>query len=204
MINQVLVGIVQPRLPVELRDKILNIYRYGSKVYRTHSDKSDDDFIVVVKEAESQWLLADGMDLHIYGLAKFEEKLAEHYVPFLECYFLADEFKSETTRPAFEVDLTLLRNSCSALASNSWVKAKKKILQGDDYLGLKSLFHSLRILDFAIQVAESGVIRNYSSMNSVWDEIKYLKKPDYSVLKETYQELYNKKASQLRSLCPKN
>lgn len=203
MKNQALIDKVRPRLPLELRDKILNIYRYGSRVYGTHGNKSDEDFIVVLTEGESQWILADGVDLHIYGLAKFEEKLAEHHVPFLECYFLPDELKSETVRSKFTINLTLLRNACSALASNSWVKAKKKIIQGDNYLGLKSLFHSLRILDFAIQMAQDKQIGNYASMNSVWNEIKELESPEYATLKERYQELYNKKASQLRSLCPK-
>jgi len=195
-------------LPEQIRDNILNIYSYGSVVYGTASERSDEDFIIVVEdscELGDEWFyVGEKIDLHVYSLSRFKVKIAEHCLPFLECLFLPEYLKQERLEIKCDLNLSLLRKSASTVASNSWVKAKKKIEQGDTYLGLKSLFHSLRILDFAIQLAEWGEIKDYRRMNYIWAELRDLSSPQYLELKKQYQIIYNAKASQLRSLCPKS
>ena len=70
-----------------------------------------------------------------------------------------------------------LRTSISTITSNSWVKGKKKLIITVDYdlnLALKSVFHSLRILDFGIQISENKKIVNFSNCNWILVELKKL------------------------------
>jgi hypothetical protein len=58
-------------------------------------------------------------------------------------------------------------------AGNSFAKAGKKLdVEKEHYKGKKSLFHSLRILMFGIQIAKAGRITNYGEANDLWKEIK--------------------------------
>jgi hypothetical protein len=63
-----------------------------------------------------------------------------------------------------------LRHNISHYSSNSYAKSKKKIQQGDYYLGIKSLFHSLRMVDFGIQVSKNNSI-NFQSCNHIWEDL---------------------------------
>lgn len=76
----------------------------------------------------------------------------------------------------------------SRTASNSFVKCKKKLAQGDTYIGLKSMFHSIRILDFGIQLATTNSIK-FDSCNEIyynlmelhnWQDVKQYAKPIYN------------------------
>lgn len=98
------------------------------------------------------------------------------------------------------MDLEVLRRSISAKASNSWVKAKKKINQGDVRIGQKSLFHSLRIVMYGCQIAEYGQIVDYQCANKYWDIIKKIE--DWELLKEKFQPLKNQLNSKFRKLAP--
>ena len=53
----------------------------------------------------------------------------------------------------------------------SWVKAKRKIEHDDIIGGEKSLFHSLRILNFGLQILEKNIIYDFSNANYIWKEI---------------------------------
>lgn len=92
------------------------------------------------------------------------------------------------------------------------MKGKKKLVIVDDYdlnLGLKSTFHSLRILDYGIQIAEHNKIINYSSMNYILDDIVKLSKAYqrselWEMIDVKYRKLFNSKSSLFKDLCPKD
>lgn len=99
-----------------------------------------------------------------------------------------------------------IRQAFSGTASNSWAKAHKKMTVEKDfdmYTGQKSLFHSLRILDFANQICENGKIIDYSSMNSYWKDIYNENEPSWEKYKEKYKSVYNNLRSKLAELAPK-
>ena len=105
----------------------------------------------------------------------------------------------------FSLDKWKLRESFSHVASNSWVKAKKKLTVEKDYdlyIGQKSLFHSLRLLSFAIDICELGEIK-YDNESGLYKEIMSAETPTWDYYYSKYHEIYNSLKSQLRELAPK-
>ena len=125
--------------------------------------------------------------------------------------FIKDEYKFETINFDFELDLDSLRRSISAIASNSWVKSKKKIAINEHYIGKKSLFHSLRIVDYGIQISTEGkivsftktystILEKYGTYELLLWEIMSLN--TWEELKEKYQEIANKLRTEFRIVAP--
>lgn len=193
---------------------ILNIYPYGSRVYGVADEQSDTDLILVSDfshEQETQCSLC-GTDLTIWTAAEFQRLLDAHEPSALECHFLPDEMAIRSREFAFQLDLEKLRRAFSEKSSNSWVKAKKKIeVHGEWRIGLKSLFHSMRLLEFGIQIAREGRITDYGAANEYWRTIRnqqmglagfirnFTSWYDY---KEYWQPKYNKLRSDFRVAAP--
>jgi hypothetical protein len=120
---------------------------------------------------------------------------------------LKEEHKFE-----FVFDKSKLRTSISTISNNSWVKGKKKLTVAGDYdliLAVKSIFHSLRILDFGIQICNSGRVENYGSMNYILDDLKKLSQQHqreelWLKIEDKYKKFFNAKASQFKELAPKD
>ena len=200
---------------IELNPKLVfNIYPYGSEVYGTLKPQSDRDYIMVLKQEEPEiqlekiGLLSQKVkqlgtyNVTCYSPTKFQEILTEHNPAALECYYLPKTDKYESYLFDFHLNIEKLRRSFATVSSNSWVKCKKKMEQGDDYLGKKSLFHALRILDFGIQIAENKQInfrKPYALSNSTfenlwqeidknntWMELKIQFQPHFPILLQKY------------------
>lgn len=196
----------------KLKDEdVLNVYMYGSHVYGTNSEKSDHDFIVVAKDTchdqdslSSSWR---NLNATIYSQSSFQEKLNLHKISALECFFLPKDkiLRSSIVFP-FKVQKSILRSSISEKASHSWVKASKKFIVEKDkdiYIGKKSLFHSLRIIDFGTQIAKEGAIINYASSNEIWEEIITNPSVNWEDYKNQYHDLFNAKMTEFRKVAPK-
>lgn len=182
---------------------VLNIYLYGSRVYgiKTYGDY---DFIVVVEgeNIETQYL-SEELDITIMSRDVFEIQLGNHEISELECIFLPDHLKfKEKVKFDFELDRVKLRHSISAITSNSFGKCKKKIIDGEVYIGKKSMFHSLRIGMFGIQIAKYGQIVDYSCANRYWYEIMDMPN-DGDIIKQEYKPIRNGIMTEFRQLCPK-
>ncbi len=96
-----------------------------------------------------------------------------------------------------------MRKSISAVVSNSWVKSKKKMLvENEDYIGRKSMWHSLRILRFGIQIAKHERIVDFAEANVYYNDIVFSDK-SYEVLKETYHPIMLAKQTEFRLLALK-
>lgn len=157
---------------------IHNIYQYGSRVYKTNKPTSDYDYIIIADNVQDHNQIdsySKDISLHTYSIDTFQNLIDNHKISALECFFLPDEHKiMDTVRFTFNLDKSLLRKEISQKSNHSWVKAKKKLeIEKEYYIGLKSLFHSFRIVDFGIQIAKDGMITNYSSTFclELWDEI---------------------------------
>lgn len=195
-----------------LRDEVvLNIYIYGSQVYGTATDASDIDFLVVVEDGASYLRFEDGYvdlvedhDFHFMSRSDWDEESRLQTVKFMECYYLDETFKIKQSYPIkIEVDLVAIRRSFSSVSSNSYVKCRKKLEVVEDYnyyVGVKSLFHSLRILDFGIQVATGQGI-NYHSFTPYYDDIVNSGR-GWDELKAQYKPIYNKLRSKFKQVAP--
>lgn len=190
----------------EVRDKIeervINLFPYGSVVYGTYREGiSDEDFIYVVEgDTEFDYNLSGLVNKHIivYSEALFIKHIKEHKVPVLECIFQRDTKYLEH----FELDTEKLRRAFSSVASNSWCKAKKKMKEGDIYIAKKSLFHSLRILEYGIQIAMFGRIINYRHLTSLYDTIMGMEHTQWESYQFIFQPTYNTLKSRFKEVAP--
>lgn len=190
---------------------VLNVYPYGSRVYGTHGSQSDHDYIVVMKNGALDKDSLDSsyhkLNVTIYSQDSFQEKLNLHKISALECFFVPDSFMLKKLHKfSFTLNKKILRESISEKASQSWVKSKKKFEVVQDrnvYIAKKSLFHSLRIIDFGIQIASKGSIENYGSSNYLWEEIYTNPADQWQPYKDQYQEFFNNQMTEFRKLAPK-
>lgn len=162
--------------------RVFNVYIFGSQIYGTANRDSDWDVIMVANNSVESTELRKGLfNIHVYTPNKFQADLDWHRINNLECIFAPDWAKlKETIKFNFKLDLAKLRHATSHVSSNSWVKAKKKLLVADEYyIGIKSLFHSIRIPMFATQIATFGKINDFSCANSIWDKLMFKDKPEY-------------------------
>lgn len=189
-----------------LSDKDTILVPYGSRVYGTHSDKSDYDYMAIVPENRradtGTEFRHDNVNIHIYNKRDWQQQLDLHKIHTLEGYFHPDG--QVKTRFKFKLNLGSLRNELSAKASHSFVKAKKKIeVEKDFFIGWKSLFHSLRILNFGKQIADHGEIRDFGAANQFWFDILNDPHYDWAYFKAKYQPIYNDLATEFRKVAPK-
>ncbi len=175
---------------------------FGSQIYQTNTDKSDIDILIIAKTSYTEKeIIVDNLNIHILTLDKFLDDLKQFNIGRIECILSPIKLKEDIVIP-FEMKLNGLRHMSSHIASNSFVKAKKKIEQGDYYIGIKSLFHSLRIIMFSIQLVENNNIINWQCANYIWEELKS-KEWTWEELKEKYQPLKNKLMTEFRKITNK-
>ena len=184
--------------------RIQNVYIFGSQVYSTASEISDYDILIIAKTPyEEKELVIDNCNIHILTLDRFLEGLKQHNIGRLECLMSAQKWrlKEEINIPII-IKESGLRHSISHTVSNSWIKSKKKLEQGDYYLGIKSLFHSLRIAMFGLQIINHGKIVDFKCANYIWEELKS-KIWNWEELNETFRPLRNKIMTDFRSVTNK-
>jgi hypothetical protein len=187
--------------------RVFNVYLFGSRVYRNASEYSDYDYIVVANNSvEAIELKLEKYNIHIYTPDKFKEDLEWHRINNLECIFAPSWTKlQENITYNLYIEFPKLRHAISHVSSNSWVKAKKKISQNNDddyYIGVKSLFHSLRIPMFATQVATKGTIYDFEVANPIWKKL-ISKEWTWNELDSEFRELRNSILTDFRKVCEK-
>lgn len=186
-------------------EHVIAIIPYGSHVYGTADYNSDHDYIVVIRdgvEHDDQYRTHIG-DYSVYSESHFQKLLDEQYIGAIEAFF-TNPIQGSLKQFIYKVNLSKLRESISQRASNSFVKCKKKLTveTGEERIGMKSLFHSLRMLQFGIQLATTGHISNFSCANQYWEAIKEIG-PDWSKLNETFKPIYNQLSTDFRVVAPK-
>ena len=184
-------------------ERILRTYRYGSRVYGCHTEKSDHDFIVIVESNKDLYYNVNftNTNITVYSESMFIQRILDHHISALESIFL---YREDPFLKYFNLDKEILRHSISAVTSNSFVKCKKKLAQGDYYIGKKSLFHSLRILNFGIQIAKYGRIQDYSSANVFHKMIMEMPSNDWEDYKNRFQPIYNAQKTLFKKVAPLN
>lgn len=177
-------------------------YRYGSFVYGTDNENSDEDMISIIsddcEEMEDDIMQSHCGDYDITFIkeSKFIEKIKNHDIDALECIFLPNDMIIGDNKylQYFQLDLPTLRSSISAICNNSYAKAKKKLIVKKDYdfyKAMKSLFHSIRIFEFGKQVAVFGKITNYQACNHIWHMINKETSTDWNYYHAKYKPIWN-------------
>jgi hypothetical protein len=189
---------------------VKNVYRFGSRVYGTNTAQSDHDFIIVRESEiprEDFSAQCGAYNATAYSTQEFQRQIDAHEISVLECLWLGPEhILLEKVKPRFNLDKSKLRASLSARASNSWVKAKKKLTVSQDfneYIAKKSLFHSFRILSFGIQIATKGQIVAYDEVNNLWQSILENSNTDWEYYYSQYHQRHNRMQSEFRKVAPK-
>jgi hypothetical protein len=188
-------------------DDFCNVYLVGSRLYDTNRVDSDYDYICVFED--NIFYQSPSTNIHLFTKEMFQLKIDNHYINVLECLFTIP-IKQESIFK-FQLNRQKLRQSISTITSNSWVKGKKKLIVLADYdlmIGIKSVFHSLRILDYGIQIAAYGKILEYSSINYVLYDLFELSKSYehdelWNKIDEKYRKTFNSLSTQFKVLCPK-
>lgn len=188
--------------------KVLGIYKHGSQIYGTAHSDSDIDLIIILDkkpEKSSEKVVWGPYDIVEYDLSEWRLKRENLDVDVVECLMEPSSailsFSEDMGFFAEKLDLTKIRSSFSKAASNSWVKCKKKLTVESDfnpYIAKKSLWHSLRILMFGIQIMNTGKIYNYGEANELYNEIVKNDSNDWEYYKEKYQPLYNSLKSEFK------
>lgn len=189
-------------------DESLIVIPYGSRIYGSYTSTSDFDYIAIHQALRhGEQLQVDAhTSVQCHTPESYQNALDEHSPTVLESFFYA--------RPqsfVFRLNKSKLRESFSAKASNSFVKAKKKILLPEESveIGLKSLYHSIRIIKYGIQIAQHGRIIDWKSSRFTMGRIRKLAEKHHNreqlweVLKNKYQPVYNSACSEFRIVAPK-
>lgn len=177
-------------------------YPYGSINYGTKNVNSDLDYIAIVENKLKDQENIDNCDYTYYTISEFQHLIDQHHISALECLFLLDSSKFFK----FDLDLFKLRESISKTSSNSFVKAKKKFIVEKDrdiYKGKKSLFHSLRILDFGTQIAKYNKIIDFTSCAHLWKEIIENPSECWEDYNKKYKPVFNSMATEFRKFARK-
>ena len=185
--------------------KVKNIYVFGSRVYGTSRDGSDYDIILVgsnlIAEEEKKTKIGDVLfNIHIVTPDVFLSHLKIPNIKNLECLFAPEWARlQENLILPTEIDIKKLVKNNLAQSYSSWQGGKMKIQKYDFYRGLKSVFHSLRMLMFAIQIAEHGKIIDFSAANHLYSEIVDSDEIEWSYFREKYLPLKIELENKLKS-----
>lgn len=208
----------------EFKKHIIVEFMYGSSVYGTMTNKSDEDIVAIVDDAvdlsdatNGTWEYHDDTDLgkpikdyQFMTESSLIQRIKDHNILALEMLFLPEDKvligSIDKYRSYFHLDKWKLRQSFSAVSSNAYAKAHKKMTVEKDYdlyRGQKSLFHSIRVLIFGIQIAKECRITDYSAANSYWKMIYEMKNSPWELYKQTFKPIINSIRSEFVALCPK-
>lgn len=156
--------------------RVFNVYLFGSQIYGTATSASDWDVIMIANNIVESTEIRRGLfNIHVYTPDKFKADLDWHRINNLECIYAPDwaKIKEIIKFDNFKINKNKLRHSISHTSSNSWVKCRKKLeVENEYHIGVKSLFHSIRIPMFGSQIAEFGKINDFSCANWIWDKIR--------------------------------
>lgn len=181
-------------------ENVVSLYRYGSTVYGTTDELSDEDFVCIVRDKEIP--LPCEVEGQVYDIEEFQWLLDRNHFTAIESFYLAHEHILKNGHEfTFEINKPELRKFVSGISSKSFCKCKKKLIDGEIRTGMKSLWHCLRIPLFAIQLLKFDKIE-YSCYNDLWSEVM-AEEPIWSELKPKYNAMRNEIMTEFRILCPK-
>jgi len=215
--------------PISLKikeEEILGIYIVGSRLWDSSTIESDLDYCIIVSDDCELFKFNQGyfqkesetIDLHFLSESHYKHLLQEADELAFSVYFQKEPIlKYDVVFKIDEIDLSTLRKSFSTKANNSFVKAKKKLTveypkhqdENEIKLSYKSLFHSIRILDFGTVIA----LNKIQGTKIYLDDLGLPQRPiknfykendnDWGKIHEHFKPIFNQFASEFKKLAPK-
>ena len=206
--------------------EVFYIYQYGSSVYGVCSENSDIDFLVIVGE---NFIIPKEYIKYAYKIEHISEKTICHNLKYNNCDFIfytinqwfeminnnsietwecssltgpknRKYIHKEYVKVPIKLNQVALRKEISTICSNAFSKAKKEFKQNNYYIGKKSLWHTLRISLFGIQVVENHKIINYKEANKYYNDIVLNPCNDWNYYEDRYKPILHNLRSQFRHL----
>jgi len=181
---------IKQKYNIEKND-IYGIFLFGSRVYKTNTDYSDYDYLIINRNINNQEIKHKILNIHLYTREQYQKMLNNHKMIALEIYYYHKLYEFD-----FSLDTDLLKKEVLKNTEETMNKAIFN-LSKNYKLGINKYFHAFRILDFAIQIIEKGEIYDYSSMNDLWVELNSNYWTEES-LKERFNNLYYEKMNKLK------
>lgn len=200
MIDEVRCGLVESVLKI-IRingyrdDQICNIYQCGSRLYGNVTDLSDYDYTVIVTEYNNEdedHNIRGDIDITVLSINDMKLSLTRYNFQALinvlsHCKLL------ETVIFPIVIDKQSLRRSVSEISNKCLHTGKVLWKKGDYYKAKKNIIHSIRYVEFGIQIIVYGSIVDLSVSNRLFNEII----ANESVIWEEYRDKYGILAKQL-------
>ena len=186
-------------------EHVVNIYPYGSKVYGTADEHSDDDYIIVYKAA----LLPNGafrnnaissrdrrVQAVCYSRGGFQDAINNYEIGALECLFLPTD-KVLMKKWPFKITKWDEKEMCKKIiskASASWHSANMQFKDDEVEMARKGVYHALRILELGEQLRKTQTIYDFEKAKEFKNLI--MEDEDFSVVK--YLKLRDEMMDKLR------
>ena len=175
--------------------------RSGSQVYGTAREGSDQDFLLVLADPNARQDLLWGKNLNVvvHGAGTYAKALEDQSVFALEALFAPEEHRLKEARPPFPYrpHVGRLFDSAKARSDSDWSKAKKKFDEEPE-VSKKRALHSLRVLAFAVQVAEVGRIGDFRVALPWWEQMRAADYQTWDAVEENYGRMRNNLLDDLR------
>lgn len=184
---------------------VIAMYPYGSQIYGTATEKSDHDYIIVMKGA----LLDNGAFKNnaisnedytiqgtVYSRGGFLDAINRYEISALECLSL-DDSQVILKKWPFKVTNWNTKEMVKQIirkASESRHYSKMASKNGDKEHAIKSMFHALRILQFGLQLKEHQKIVDFKACNRLYSDFKKISPENFDSRKyfSIFDELVNK------------
>ena len=177
-------------------EQVCNIYQCGSRLYGNVTDLSDYDYTVIVTKYSNDNpdhnIRSDDVDITILTVHDMKVALTNYNFQAL-INVLSDCKLQETVIFPIEIDRNLLRKSVSEISNKCLHTGKVLWKKGDYYKAKKNIIHSIRYVEFGIQIILHNRIVDVAVSNGLFDEIMN----NDSIIWEEYRDKYGLLAKQL-------
>lgn len=204
--EEINIGLILKSLNID--EPVLNIYRYGSRVYGTADQNSDHDYIIVTRGAmlksgafKQNAISSDNRNIQgiLYSRSGFTDAINNYDISALECLSLQPEDVLMSVWP-FKVqkwDNKVMIKKIISKVSASWHTADMQARDGFKDRAKKGIFHSLRILHFALQLKENQRIDDFECTNWIWEDFRIMDDEEFDT--RCYLKERDELMEQLRS-----
>ena len=173
--------------------QVLNIYPYGSRIYGSTNEFSDEDYVIVYKSSllpsgafKDNAISSDDRMIQgtCYSRAGFIDALNNYQIVALECTFLPDDLvvQKKMSFPLKKLDKKEMAKKLISIASASWHNAILSHKDNNILFAKKNIYHALRILEFGLQIKKHDKIIDYGVMNDFKRELDF-RSADFHVRK---------------------
>ncbi len=178
-------------------------FRVGSRVYGTAGPGSDNDYLVVLEKPDQKQDLLFGRDVNVivHGLRSFQSALDDGSVLAFEAVFAPPPHRLKEPRPpfAFKLDRARLVESAIGRSTSDFEKARKRFSEEVEP-SKKKLYHALRVLLFARELAQTGKLETLGAANDYFEDILSDPSEDFAHYEARYGGVRAALCEELRAL----